>query len=174
MASLMENLLDVLEQEDVAYKELLGLSMKKTPVIVKGDVTSLQAITDEEQNVVSRINHLDQKREEVMQDIANVLNKDVNTLKLGKLVEMLGSQPDEQVKLSSLNERLKETTKQMKRVNEQNRELLSTALEMVEFDLNILKGLKMAPETANYNQAAANTGDYYSGSSVSGSFDAKQ
>ena len=80
MASLMENLLDVLEQEDVAYKELLGLSMKKTPVIVKGDVTSLQAITDEEQNVVSRINHLDQKREEVMQDIANVLNKDAKEM----------------------------------------------------------------------------------------------
>lgn len=173
MASLMENLLDVLEQEDCVCKELLGLSMKKPPVIIKGDITSLQAITEEEQRVVSRMNHLEQKREEVMKDIANVLNKDVNTLKLVHLVEMLGSQPKEQAKLSQLNERLKETTAQMKRVNEQNRELLTTALEMVEFDLNLLKGLRTAPETANYNQAAANTGDYYAGG-ISGSFDAKQ
>lgn len=174
MASLMENLLDVLEQEDVLYQQLLGLSMKKPPVIIKGDITSLQAITDEEQDVVSKINNLDRNREEVMKDIANVLNKDVNTLKLGNLVQMLAGQPKEQERLSELNERLKVTTKQMKRVNEQNKELLSTALEMVEFDLNILKGLKTAPETANYNQAATNTGDYYAGGSFSGSFDAKQ
>ena len=170
----MENLLEILEKEEVLYQELLGLSMKKPPVIIKNDITSLQAITDEEQDVVSQINNLDHKREEVMKDIANVLNKDVNTLKLGNLVEMLAGQPKEQAKLSELNERLKETTKRMKRVNEQNKELLSTALEMVEFDLNILKGLKTAPETANYNQAATNTGDYYSGGSFSGGFDAKQ
>ena len=142
MASLMENLLDVLEQEDNLYQKLLGLSMKKSPIIIKGEIASLQAITDEEQDVVSQINNLDRKREEVMKDIANVLNKDVNTLKLGHLVEMLAGQPKEQAKLSELNERLKETTRRMKSVNEQNKELLATALEMVEFDLNILKGLK--------------------------------
>ena len=174
MASLMENLLDVLEKEDDLYQKLLQLSMKKPPVIIKSDITSLQAITDEEQDVVSQINNLDRKREEVMKDIANVLNKDVNTLKLGHLVEMLAGQPKEQAKLSELNERLKETTRRMKSVNEQNKELLATALEMVEFDMNILKGLKTAPETANYNHAAINTGDYYSGSSFSGGFDAKQ
>ncbi len=174
MASLMENLLDVLEQEEVLYEELLGLSMKKPPVIIQGDITSLQTITDEEQGVVSKINNLDQKREEVMKDIANVLNKDVNTLKLTDLVKMLESQPKEQGKLSELSLRLKETTKQMKRVNEQNKELLATALEMVNFDLNLLKGLRTAPETANYNQLATNTGDYYTGGMVSGSFDAKQ
>ena len=73
----MENLLDVLEKEDDLYQELLQLSMKKSPIIIKGEIASLQAITDEEQDVVSQINNLDRKREEVMNDIANVLNKDV-------------------------------------------------------------------------------------------------
>ncbi|MBR1691950.1 MAG: flagellar protein FlgN [Lachnospiraceae bacterium] len=169
----MENLLDVLEQEDAVYSQLLQLSMKKTPIIIKGDITSLETITDEEQNVVDRINYLEKQREEVMKDIANVLNKDVTTLKLVHLVEMLKSQPKEQARLSAINDKLKNTTGQMRRVNEQNKELLTNALEMVEFDLNLLKGLRAAPETANYNQAATNTGDYYNGS-VSGSFDAKQ
>lgn len=173
MASLMENLLDVLEQEDAAYQELLQLSMKKTPIIVKGDVASLESITDEEQSVVSRINLLDKQREEVMKDIANVLNKDVNTLKLSNLVQLLKSQPKEQGRLSELTDRLRSTTGHMQRVNEQNKELLESSLEMVEFDLNLLKGMRTAPETANYNQAAANTGDYYNGQ-ISSGFDAKQ
>jgi len=169
----MENLLDVLEEEDTVYSQLLELSMKKTPIIIKGDITSLEAITDEEQNVVSKIGNLEKKREEVMKDIANVLNKDVNTLKLVNLIDMLKTQPQEQARLSAINDRLGETTNQMRRVNEQNKELLENALEMVEFDLNILKGMKTAPETANYNQAATNTGEFYNGR-ISGGFDAIQ
>ena len=41
MASLIENLISVLEQESVEYETLLGLSMKKTPIIVKGDLRFL-------------------------------------------------------------------------------------------------------------------------------------
>lgn len=169
----MENLLDVLEQEEQVYKKLLELSTRKTPIIIKGDITALQAITDEEQMAVDDINRFEKKREEVMKDIANVINKDVNTLKLTHLIEMLKTQPREQKRLAEINDKLKETTKQMKRINEQNRELIENALEMVSFDLNLLKGLKTAPETANYNQMATNTGDYYGGS-ITGSFDAKQ
>lgn len=169
----MENLLDVLEKQEQSYTKLLELSTRKTPIIIKGDITALQAITDEEQIVVDAINHLEKTREEVMKDIANVINKDVNTLKLFHLIEMLKNQPSEQKRLAQINDKLKETTQQMKRVNEQNRELIQNALEMVSFDLNFLKGLKTAPETANYNQQATNTGDYYGGN-IAGSFDAKQ
>lgn len=169
----MENLLDTLEKQEQLYTKLLELSTRKTPIIIKGDITALQAITDEEQLVVDDINQLEKTREEVMKDIANVINKDVNTLKLIHLIEMLKNQPSEQKRLAQVNDKLKETTKQMKRVNEQNRELIANALEMVSFDLNLLKGLKTAPETANYNQQATNTGDYYGGN-ITGSFDAKQ
>ena len=43
--------------------------------------------------------------------------------------------------------------------NEQNEILLNQALEMVEFDLTLLKSMRQAPETANYNKNACNTGD---------------
>ena len=93
MASLIENLIDVLQQETAVYEELLGLSMKKTPVIVAGDLQALQQITDEEQDVVGRLHHLDGKRAEVVKDIANVMNMDVETLKLANLIKMLESRP---------------------------------------------------------------------------------
>ena len=38
MASLMENLIEVLEQECIEYEGLLDLSQKKTPIIVSGNL----------------------------------------------------------------------------------------------------------------------------------------
>ena len=160
MASLMENLIEVLDLESTEYENLLGLSMKKTPVIVAGNTEELANITDEEQNVVSKINRLDHKRQEVFTDIAIVINKDVNTLMLADLVEMLSARPQEQQKLARVHDRLRKAVHEVKRVNEQNKMLIENALEMVEFDMNMLQALKAAPETANYNRGAYNTGEH--------------
>lgn len=172
MASLMENLMNILEQENKEYKVLLDLSMKKTRIIVSNDIAQLSAITEEEQKQVDCINALDRQREVAMQDIANVMNMDVKTLKLGRLVEMLAGRPAEQRRLTAVKDALHETTQNMIRINAQNKELLESALELVEFDLNIVRGLKAAPETAEYNRGAVNAGNLMGVSS--GRFDAKQ
>lgn len=172
MASLMENLIEVLEEESREYRSLLGLSTEKTPVIVSGDLEKLAKITDEEQIVVSRINHLDMKRQEVFADIANVINKDVKTLKLTDLIAMLASRPKEQQDLAKVHDELRSVVHEVERVNGQNRVLIQNALEMVEFDMNMLQAMKTGPETANYNRGAYNTGAQI-GVSVGG-FDAKQ
>ena len=172
MASLMENLIDVLEKECVEYEGLLELSQKKTPVIVGGDLEALQKITDEEQDYASRITNLEKKRTVVYADIANVINKDVNTLKLDYLIAMLESRPAERDALAGLHDRLKTAVRGLQRVNEQNRELLTNALEMVEFEMNLLQAMKAAPETANYNRGAYNTGNTMG--VTPGGFDAKQ
>lgn len=173
MASLMENLIEVLDSESQEYENLLGLSMKKTPVIISGDLDQLAKITDEEQVVVGRINRLEQRREEVFADVANVINKDVNTLMIPDLVDMLKTRPQEQQKLAKVHDRLGTAVHQVRRVNEQNRALIQNALEMVEFDINVLQSMKMAPETANYNKGAYNTGVHMGGMGGKG-FDAKQ
>lgn len=172
MASLMENLIEVLDKESKEYENLLGLSMKKTPAIVAGNLEELAKITDEEQNVVGRLNHLDGKRQEVFSDIANVINKDVKTLKLSDLIDLLSQRPEEQQKLAKVHDRLKTVVHEVERVNGQNRMLLQNALEMVEFDMNLLQSMKTAPETANYNKGAYNTGAQM-GAGTSG-FDARQ
>ncbi len=172
MASLMENLIEVLDLESQEYENLLGLSMKKTPVIVAGELEELAKITDEEQIVVNRINRLEQKRQEVFSDIANVINKDVDMLMLKDLVEMLNTRPEEQQKLARVHDRLSTAVHEVKRVNGQNRVLIQNALEMVEFDMNMLQSMKAAPETANYNKGAYNTGDHMGAGGAA--FDAKQ
>lgn len=172
MASLMEELISVLEEENKEYEKLLDLSMKKTPVLISADLTQLRKITDEEQEIVGRIHVLDRKREENMKDIANVINRDVNELKLASLVDMLQARPKEQKKLAEVHDKLRSTIGQMTRTNEQNAELIKSSLEMVQFDLTILQAAKAAPETANYTKGAYNAGDVIGSNRKS--FDAKQ
>ena len=158
MASLMENLIEVLNRECQEYEDLLKLSETKTPVIVSGDLAELARITDEEQIVVGRINRIENERQVVFTDIANVINKDVNKLQLAELIDMLASRKDEQQKLAKVHDRLREVVYAVKRVNNQNRELIQNAMELVEFNLNMLQASKTAPETANYNKGAYNAG----------------
>ncbi len=172
MASLMENLIEVLQQECIEYNGLLELSNRKTPIIVAGDLDNLQKITDEEQEWVGRIANLEKKREEITADIANVLNKDVTTMKLRDLIQILSARPTEQKQLSDACEGLREVVYQVRTVNEQNQELIQHSLELVEFDMNLLQSMKNAPQTANYNREAYTAGGTMG--VASHGFDAKQ
>lgn len=171
MASLMEELLEVLEKENTEYELLLQLSMDKTPVIVAADIDKLKEITDREQEVVDRVNMHEKKREEVLKDIANVLNKDLEELKINSIIKMLERQPDEQARLAQIHDNLKTTLNSFHTINEQNKRLLEQSLEMLEFDINLYKSIRQAPETANYDKGAENTGELLISPAV---FDAKQ
>ncbi len=172
MASLMENLMDIIEQEADLYGKLLELSKEKTTIIVANDIERLNQITEIEQRYVDAVANADKKREETMKDIANVMNKDLNTLTIPAIVDLLGQRPQEQQRLSIAADRLKENVANMARINAQNQQLISHALEMVEFDLNIVRGLKAAPQTAEYTKGAMSAGNQIM--LPQGGFDAKQ
>lgn len=168
----MENLIEVLEQQSVTYAGLLELSKQKTPFIVEGDLENINRITDEEQVWLSKLASLEKKRTEVMKDIACVLNKDVATLKITNLVEMLSARPQEAALLAAARDSLAKLVRELQLVNERNKELIDHSLRLVEFDLTLLQSMKAAPTTANYDRGAYNTGSMM-GVGTS-SFDAKQ
>ena len=118
MASLMENLEDILDRESKEYEDLLEVSLKKSSVIVKGDLEALNAITEEEQQAVVRINRLDKEREKIMNDVARVLNMDVKELKLSDLLQVLERRPQERQKFAASYDRVKRAVLRMKEVNE--------------------------------------------------------
>ena len=155
MASLIEDFIDTLTKENEEYCTLLEISGRKTPVIVKGDVEALAKITDEEQVVVDRITALDKHREEVLKDIATVLNKDVQTLKIPELIKLLDRQEKEKQALSQIYEKLKVTVREMKTLNERNRGLIQLSLEMIQFDMNLMQAATSGPETGDYNRSGS-------------------
>ena len=172
MASLMENLISILDQECTMYEKLLELSSRKTPIIIKGDLEALAKITDEEQYVIGDIQSLEKRRLTAMKDIANVLNKDVNSLKLFDLIEVLEKRPEEQKNLAERRDKLVTVADSVRRVNDQNQELLLSSLEMVQFEMNIIQASKSAPQTANYSKALDTTGECLG--YTPGGFDARQ
>ncbi len=172
MASLMETLISVLDEESVEYDKLLSLIIAKTPVIVSENLDELARITDEEQLQLSRIQNLDKKRDEAIADIAKVLNKDVETMSLKKLIKIMAGRPSEQRALAESYDRLVASAKQVDMVNARNAELIQSALDMVHFSMNMLQSTKAAPESANYNKGAYSTGDAIGIDRQS--FDAKQ
>lgn len=170
MASLIDNLISTLEAENDEYQTLLTLSIEKTGIIVKGTPEALNEIVEREQAVVERISNLEKKREEVTKDISIVLNKDVKLLTLSNLTEILSGQKREADALRAVHDKLSRTMEQMVRVNEQNKVLLQESIDMVEFEMNIIQGMKQGPVTANYS-GMEYTDDSYG---YRGSFDAKQ
>lgn len=168
----MENLIDVLDREQFEYEKLLILAEKKTSAVVKGDVDSLSKITEDEQEIVGRIRTMERQRTKVLADVANVVNRDVETLKLIDLIQMLAKVPDQQEKLRDVQERLEKTTEQIRTQNEKNQLLLQEKLEMVEFNLSMIRAMKSAPETANYSKDAYTNGEVLG--IFHGGFDAKQ
>ena len=121
--------------------------------------------------MVDNINSVDKKRVELLSDIGNVLNEDTEGLTIQKLADLVKEQPEQQKQLLELHDKLKRVLGSVQALNEQNKALVNQMLEMVAFDMNLLKSMKQAPETANYNKQAANTGDLFIGASK---FDAKQ
>ena len=170
MASLIDNLITTLEQENEEYQTLLGLSMEKTGIIVRGDHAALGAIVEKEQEVVMRLNALEKKRAEATNDIAIVLNKDPKTLTLTRLTELLAGQKREASALGSIHDKLSATMAQMVRVNEHNKVLLQESLDMLEFEINLVQSMKQGPATANYAGKDYANNNY----GMNGSFDTKQ
>ena len=166
----MDDLTQVLENETVEYKKLTELSENLKEALIESDVAAVEQLTAAQEEVSNEIQSLEYKRARIMNDIAVVLNKKPEELKVSMLEETLAGQPALREKLAAVRTELKQTMDELKRVNQTNQTLLRQSMELLEFDLNLFRSMRQAPETANYNRSAVNTGDLLG----SRGFDAKQ
>ena len=157
MASLVEELINVLTEEEKVYRTLAANGEKKRQIIIDADIPALEALTDLDQQAGDELLIMSNKQVSLLTDIA-------------RLIGYLGTQPDIQAKLTAARDSLIEAAAQMKEINDLNSQLLAQAIELTEFDITLFKSMKQAPETANYDRNAYNTGDILGSSG----FDAKQ
>ena len=170
LSHLRSQLLDVLGKEEKQYQELITLASEKTDAVVQGNIEHLTDVTTREQDAASVLLNLSNKRNRVLTDMATVLGQSPEEMTITKMIGYLNKQPKEQEALTRQRDRLLEAGAKMQQLNRQNEALLKQALEMVEFDLTLLRSTRQAPETANYDKNAYNTGDILGSSG----FDAKQ
>ena len=171
MASLMEELIDTLDKEDRLYADLIPIQEEKIRAIIANDFDSLSRLQGQEQALVDQVGNLENKRLRVTEDIATVLGMKPEEMNLEKLVNKLNNQPKEKETLEKLHDRLKQTMGRLQELNLQNKKLLTEALEMVEFNMNVIRSTRMSSGSSNYSSDAAQVdyGDY-----GAGMFDAKQ
>ena len=170
MASLMDDLTQVLENETVEYKKLVELSESLREALIASDVPAVERLTADQEEVSNGIQSLESRRTRIMNDIAIVLNKKPEELKVSMLEQSLAGQPALQERLAAVRTELKQTMDELKRINHTNQALLRQSMELLEIDLNLFRSMRQAPETANYYKSAVNTGDLLG----SRGFDAKQ
>ncbi len=170
MASLVEELVSVLREECNVYKRLSEYGDKKRRILIDADIPALEALTSLEQDASSDLLNLSNRQMQLLQDIATVLGKSTEDITVTKIIGYLESQKDVQEQLTIARDELLSVAKEVQRKNELNEALIQQALELTEFDITLFKSLRQAPETANYNRNAYNTGALLGGSG----FDAKQ
>ena len=170
MASLMDDLALVLESEVEQYKKLVALSEAMRDALVISDVSAVEQITADQESVANDLQAFEGQRVRIMNDMALVLNRKPEELKVSALEESIGHQPQLQERLRNVRMELTKTMEELKRRNQSNQALLRQSMELLEFDLNLFRSMRQAPETANYNKSAYNTGDLLG----SRGFDAKQ
>lgn len=154
MASLIEELIMVLGDEEKIYAEIIPVAEKKTQIIVNNDLQSLNSITEEEQALVGKISKLEKKRQEVIRNIGIVMNKKESELNFITIIDLLNGQEKEQEELRRLHDKLKRTVGDLSLINERNQMLIKQSIEMIDFDINLLQSLRTSPGVGQYNTAS--------------------
>lgn len=170
MASLMEELIETLQGELAAYERMLPVAEQKTQAIISNDLQLVQQITELEQETIGKTSALEQKRTEIISNIAVVLNKKASELTLPVLIGLLDRQPKEQRELAELHKKMTVLIKHLAEVNGHNKTLIEQSLEMISYNMNLIQSARMVPGN-NYTK---NAGQWDMTASQTGMFDAKQ
>ncbi len=159
-----------MEGERSQYEKLISLNGEKKDSIIHKKLDVLEAITAEEQAIADALLELEKKRLNVMRSIAAVMGHENDQITVSWMIDNLAGQPVEQEKLIEAREKLLDAADNAKILNSQTQELLRLAIEMLEFDITLIKSSKQAPQTSNYGKNAETTGDVLGNRG----FDAKQ
>lgn len=155
MASLIEDLITTLEEEDKLYLELIPIGEKKSKIIIDNDLEALEKTIELEQSVVQKVTRLEQRRQEVIINIGTVVNRNPSTLDMKTIIKLLDKQPVEQKKLSQIHDSLIKNIKRLMDLNNQNQALIEQSLELIEFNMNFIQSTRMSPGSDNYNKNAS-------------------
>jgi len=157
VASIMDEFISVLEEENSTYEKLVALSKTKTDAIIYSKIDDLTRITEAEQEVMGELMRLDKQRLKIRGEMSKILRVPEESLTLLSMANMFEKRPQDKQKLLDLREKLRLTLIEVAQVNKENESLLQQSMEMLEFDMNLIRSMKVAPTTANYDRNALST-----------------
>ncbi|MCQ2978721.1 MAG: flagellar protein FlgN [Clostridia bacterium] len=158
MASMSDELLNVLTNELTIYSKLANFANEKKTFLVKSKVDKIMDITEKEQILITELKKQEKKREEVLNDLKVALND--KDLTLGKLVKRL---PDnDRKKFVDLKSSILDEVEKLRMINKQNELLINEGLNMTEYTLNAIQGYSMMNENSYGKEVGAYGGNGHS------------
>ena len=116
MASIIENLITELNDEYALYEQLLQVSMEKTSAIVSNNLDRLSETTEKEQRLADALASVEHRRRETMTNVANILGKRPDDVKVMDVVTFLEGQPEFHDPLLAINEKLAKRARKVREV----------------------------------------------------------
>ena len=89
MASLVEELINVLAEEESIYKKLTEYGEKKRQIIIDADIPELEKLTDLEQQASDELLTKSNKQIALLGDIATVLGKTDEKMTVTRLIQQI-------------------------------------------------------------------------------------
>lgn len=169
MASLIEELINIIEEETGCYETFLELASNKKDVIINGDLPSLQDITKKEQELAGQLLRLEKKRLSNLEDICLVTNRNKEEMTIVNLINMLDNQEMEKNALEEASNKLQNILEEVKLTNETNRKLIEQSLEFIDFTMNAIQSSR-----GNINNSYQQKGTLNSNYQGKNFFDTKQ
>ncbi len=146
MATLIGDLVETLEKQIVLYNDLYEIGKEKKKIIIDNDLETLTTMNTVENTIISKINRLEKKRVETVNDICDVLAIKTDNFTLTELSMNL-SDIDDKKNVLEIREKLNEVSEKLSAVNTVNRTLVESSLEYVNFSMNAIKSAKQPLET---------------------------
>ena len=138
-----QNLIETLDKLGEVYDKLVGLGERKRSALVGIDMKRLSDILDEEQLLTAKIQKLEQKRVELLQDLSKsdkTLTEATKPKDFYRKAPALAAE-----KLIRLHERLSKSVDRVLTLRNNNQILAQCALDAVQGQLNKLSGAAVEP-----------------------------
>lgn len=139
-----QSLTEVIDTLVGEYQKLLALGNEKRGVLVNVDIKSLEKIVHQEEAVVETINKAEQKRQKVINQLAE---NGVDIQPGMKMRDVWGQCPDPEMRnvLKESHLKLQEVVAKTREIQSNNEIMISAALDAINFKLNQLGGTSVEP-----------------------------
>jgi flagellar biosynthesis/type III secretory pathway chaperone len=136
--SQVERLIEILQKELGVQQELLGLADRKRQSLVRLQVSKLEEITHQEEQVLARLGALIEGRIQLIMDLGHHMQIQPQGHMMEQIAGYIGGNLSDQ--LLSLTKKLRYTIHQVNSINRHNKDLIEQSLRHIREFLGFIVG----------------------------------
>lgn len=138
---MVNDLILIMKEQVQCYDYLCGLSLEKKQSIITNNIDELQRLNELESRLICNNNTLEKKRANIINDIAYVLNIEPKHITISRLLDLIKGNNGYD-NLLDVSNKMKDIIERLKESNKQNKLLIDSSLEFIDYSLNAIKSIE--------------------------------